>query len=311
MLEDLLILSADQGEHRHSVLLVTRNPVEAKQAFLELHSFTEKVTVDYVKLVDSDEGSVSLELHDKKEGAGALSLAFTSIFLLTHTALGRRQVHVEKKILACLKGHTGALGTIVRLSAQSRFMSGQPSNSPFRWHHECDEQLLQEWGDMGVTLLRPSLFMQDLSRPMFAPDICSTDTFYNLGEYGAGDCSYRIAMVDARDIADVAAQVLVDPMPHTGNTYVLTGPEALNWSDVASALSKACGRAISARYLSDRAFFEKFYSSHVWLKQMQAYRSGAGEDVAGDIEIVLGQPPRSISKYAIDHKQLWGKGGKA
>ena len=142
---------------------------------------------------------------------------------------------------------------------------GQPSNSPFRWHSECDEQLLNlttntDKSHISVTILRPSLFMQDMSKsPHFAPVISSEDRFYQLGKAsgpnetpGSFTDSYRIAQVDARDIAAVASYVLSEPVSrHAGNTYILNGPRALLWGDIATAISKAIGRPIKAAMLSD------------------------------------------------------------
>ncbi|CAE7802606.1 easG [Symbiodinium microadriaticum] len=209
-------------------------------------------------------------------------------------------------------------------------MEGQPSNSPFRWHSECDDQLLQKCAfakasggcDIAATIIRPSLFMQDMTRRHFAPVIREEDTFYQLGKLDAAASArigtedhnvpmdyqdlYRIAMIDARDIAEVCACALTEPISaHANNTYIVTGPRALSWSDVAGAISNACGRGITATMLGDRAFFERFGRSHVYLKQMQAYRSGCGEDVDNDFEVVTGHRPRDIIEFALDHADAW------
>jgi len=47
----------------------------------------------------------------------------------------------------------------------------------------------------------------------------------------------------------------------------------------------------------------------VYLKQMQAYRAGASEDVDNDIEIVTGKPPISIELYAEYYKLDWERKG--
>ncbi|CAM9288905.1 unnamed protein product [Ectocarpus fasciculatus] len=248
----------------------------------------------------------------------------TRLFLLTLTSLGARQRAVEEGVLGLLglpRGSGAAVGAsvihIVRLSAHARGMEGQPSNSPFRWHSECDEQLLQMCDrsrscgrGVAVTLLRPSLFMQDMTRRHFAPVIVEEDKFYQLGLMQGGCCvdGYRIAMVDSRDIADVAATVLSQPVSaHAGNTYILSGPRALSWRDVAEAITAVCGRPVQAHVLSDKAFFDRFGRSHVYLKQMQAYRAGCGEDVDGDIEVVTGKPARSIDSFCQDYASAWKK----
>ena len=44
-------------------------------------------------------------------------------------------------------------------------------------------------------------------------------------------------MVDARDIAAVAAQIACSPAPHAAKTYLLSGPEPISNYDVAAVLS--------------------------------------------------------------------------
>mmetsp|Transcript_22729 Transcript_22729/g.29671 ORF Transcript_22729/g.29671 Transcript_22729/m.29671 type:complete len:96 (+) Transcript_22729:359-646(+) len=92
---------------------------------------------------------------------------------------------------------------------------------------------------------------------------------------------------------------------HDHNTYILSGPNALSWNDVAQAISKVCGRQIHAKLLSDVEFYNQFGKSHLYLKQMQAYRAGCGEDVDNDIEIVTGHPPRTITQFCEDHADAW------
>jgi uncharacterized protein YbjT (DUF2867 family) len=53
----------------------------------------------------------------------------------------------------------------------------------------------------------------------------------------------RVSFIDARDIAEVAAQALREPK-HGGKAYTLTGGRALDHSDVAEAISRAAGRPV-------------------------------------------------------------------
>ena len=326
--------------HTHIVRVVSRDIHKASVMFAPLGSFTHSHTHSgdskaEAKALAREDVTLQLvqgDVHDLASMQESFTDA-TRVFLLTLTSLMQQQVVVERRLLALLGNspeHGGGsieglkLKHIVRLSAHSRGMEGQPSNSPFRWHSECDEQLLQACSERGVlcgtastvavTILRPSLFMQDMTRRHFAPLIVSKDIFYQLGcapSSGAGvgavfEDRYRIAMVDARDIADVAACVLSeDTTKHAYNTYILSGPRALLWGDVAAAISHVCGRQIKADLLSDKAFYDHFGGSHVYLKQMQAYRSGCGEDVDGDIEVVTGRPARSIEEFCSDFVSSW------
>jgi uncharacterized protein YbjT (DUF2867 family) len=60
----------------------------------------------------------------------------------------------------------------------------------------------------------------------------------------------RAGMVDARDVAAVAAAIAAAPAPHAGNAYWITGPELISNYDVAAVLSKLLGRTITYRELT-------------------------------------------------------------
>ena len=46
-----------------------------------------------------------------------------------------------------------------------------------------------------------------------------------------------------RDIAEAAVVVLTDPIEkHAGGTYIISGPESLNFHEVAEIISKVIGK---------------------------------------------------------------------
>ena len=87
------------------------------------------------------------------------------------------------------------------------------------------------------TLLRSNAYMQNVLA--LAPAIAATSGFGSAAGKG------RAGMVDARDVAAVAAQIAATPAPHAGKTYWLTGPELISNYDVAEVLSKLLGRTIT------------------------------------------------------------------
>jgi uncharacterized protein YbjT (DUF2867 family) len=91
--------------------------------------------------------------------------------------------------------------------------------------------------DSGVpwTFLRPTGFMSNALH--WAGTIASHDTVYH--PYGDG----RVALIDPRDIAAVAATVLTRP-GHDGRAYPLCGPEALGPADEVAILSEVLGRPL-------------------------------------------------------------------
>jgi len=103
-----------------------------------------------------------------------------------------------------------------------------------RWHGKAEQEL--EDSGLAFTHLQANQFMQVYLR--FQPTIASSGKFY------AASKDSRVSPVDVRDIAAVAAAVL-GGSGHEGKKYVLTGPEALTYTDVADKLSAATGNKVT------------------------------------------------------------------
>jgi uncharacterized protein YbjT (DUF2867 family) len=135
-----------------------------------------------------------------------------------------------------------------------------------------------------------------------APAIAATSSFGS----AAGDG--RAGMVDARDVAAVAAAIAASPAPHAGKTYWLTGPELLSNYDVAAVLSKLLGRTITYRELSFEenkdAMIRAGLPEPIAQQNAQAFSLTAHGDAAwvtDDVPAVLGRPARSFEQFAADH----------
>jgi uncharacterized protein YbjT (DUF2867 family) len=117
------------------------------------------------------------------------------------------------------------------------------ANSPIarrRWQTEIEAGLAAS--GLAHTLLRSNACMQNVLA--LAPAIAKTSGF------GSSAGTGRIGMVDARDVAAVAAEIAAAPAMHAGKTYWLTGPELISNHDVAAVLTKLLGRTITYRELS-------------------------------------------------------------
>jgi uncharacterized protein YbjT (DUF2867 family) len=150
------------------------------------------------------------------------------------------------------------------------------------------------------TLLRSNAYMQNVLA--LAPAIAATSGF------GSSAGPGRIGMVDARDVAAVAAEIAASPAPHAGRTYWLTGPELISNYDVAAVLSKLLGRTITYREVS----FDEDKSTMIRagvpepIAEMnaQAFSLTAGGDaewISEDVGSLLGRPARSFEQFAADH----------
>src|SRR5262245_37898306 len=102
-----------------------------------------------------------------------------------------------------------------------------------RLHAETDDVLRRS--RVPFTILQPNSFHQNM--------LSSAATIKAQGKFYWPLKNARQSTVDIRDINAVAARALTDS-GHEGKTYVITGPEALTFQQVAETLSSALGRKI-------------------------------------------------------------------
>jgi uncharacterized protein YbjT (DUF2867 family) len=135
--------------------------------------------------------------------------------------------------------------TIVKSSALA---SGAEPPAGHRAVEVAIERAGVEW-----TFIRPSAFMQTLAA--YLPMLVGPD-----GTFAVPAADGRTGWVDTRDIAAVACAALTEP-GHDKQAYAVTGPEALSMSEVASRLSKAVGREIRYRPVSEEEARETLRAS--------------------------------------------------
>jgi uncharacterized protein YbjT (DUF2867 family) len=135
-----------------------------------------------------------------------------------------------------------------------------------------------------------------------APSIAKTSSFGSAAGKG------RSGLVDARDVAAVAAEVAASPAAHTGRTYWLTGPALISNYDVAAVLSELLGRSITYRELTVEENTEAMIRAGVPepIAQMNAQAfslaaNGDAEWLTQDVPSLLGRPARSFDQFAQDY----------
>src|SRR5205809_3511936 len=125
---------------------------------------------------------------------------------------------------------------IVKLSALGA--SDHSKSAIAREHWAVEQALLGT--RLHWTILRPHAFMQNWLGDV-AESVRAESAIY--APIGDG-C---VPFIDTRDIAAVAAEVLLHAEAHVGKKYVLTGGEAVGYADLAGALSEVTGRTITYR----------------------------------------------------------------
>jgi uncharacterized protein YbjT (DUF2867 family) len=153
---------------------------------------------------------------------------------------------------------------------------------------------------LAYTLLRSNAYMQNLLA--LAPMIRQTGGFV----MSAGDG--QVGMIDARDVAAVAAAVAAAPKEHAGQTYWLTGPGLISYADVARELSAALGHAVGYRRISPAehraAMIAAGVPEAVATSNAQAFGLIAEGDAAwlsDDVKSITGTPPRPLRSFITDH----------
>jgi uncharacterized protein YbjT (DUF2867 family) len=176
-----------------------------------------------------------------------------------------------------------------------------------RWHFASQREL--ENSGMAWTHLQPVYNMQNFLR--LAP------TIHAYGAFFAPMKDAALGMVDARDIATVAATVLTGH-DHEGKTYVVTGPEPLTFGDAARELSRTLHTRIRyvdlapenarrlllntgmpAWYVDDLLGFYAFYSTR------------AGAVITDTVTRITGHAGRSFIQFARDYRSIFAGGSRA
>src|SRR6202023_1641938 len=179
--------------------------------------------------------------------------------------------------------------------------SNAPADSPIarrRWQAEIEAGLAAS--GIPHTLLRSNAYMQNVLA--LAPAIAATSSFGSSAGQG------RSGLVDARDVAAVAAEIITSPAARAGKTYWLTGPELISNYDVAAVLSELLGRTITYTELSfdenRDAMIRAGIPAAIAEMNAQAFSltaDGDAEWVTGDVPAVLGRPARSFAQFAADY----------
>jgi len=166
-----------------------------------------------------------------------------------------------------------------------------------RWHGIA-EQDLEESG-LAFTHLQPNQFMQVYLR--FQVTIASQGKFY------AASKDSRVSPVDVRDIAAVAVAALTGT-GHEGKKYVITGPEALTYFDVADKLSAAICKKVSYVDVPLEAAKQAILDTGApeWFAegQMEQFRfrwQGKQSRVTSTIADVAGKNPTSFEDFAREY----------
>ena len=228
--------------------------------------------------------AVAADLNDPKTLTAALR-NIEALFLVSPS-----QPALELNALAAAKD--AGVKHIVKLSV----WGAEGEDFSFARLHRPVEKAIEASG-LSWTLLRPNGFMQNMATYNGA-GIRAQGTFYG----STGDA--RSSSVDVRDIAAVAVAALTQP-GHAGQTYTLSGPEALTCSEIAAKLSATTGREIRYVNLTDEQLKQGMTAAGIpgayadmLLDLNRYYREDHASRITDDLKRVTGREPISFDQYA-------------
>jgi uncharacterized protein YbjT (DUF2867 family) len=184
---------------------------------------------------------------------------------------------------------------IVKLSAL-----GAEIGSPVAFFdaHGRIEEYLRASGPPTV-LLQPAFMMSNL--------LAGAEGIRQAGALFLPGAGAKVAMIDPRDVAEVAAEVLTGD-GHDGRTYQLTGPEAVTFDDVAEHLSTVVGRRIGFVPVPDedavaqmvRLGVPEWFATNV-VAQFRLLRQGTQAQAHDVVQAFTGREPRPVTTFLHDH----------
>ncbi len=163
-----------------------------------------------------------------------------------------------------------------------------------RQHWEVEQYLAKE--GLGHVILRPNAYMQSLVAAMAAS--VRTSGIIPDPLAGAG-----LSLVDCADIGDAAAEVLTTSR-HDGRTFVLTGPAAPTYREIAAIIRTVTGIHVNVNAISPRQAGDAVLArgGTPWEAQhlrdmLSLFRNGESEYLTSDVLILTGHPPRPVGEF--------------
>lgn len=229
----------------------------------------------------------------------SLQLAFAGIdtlFLLL--PLVPNKLDLARNAVAAAKA--AGVKHIVRSSG-----AGADASSPValaRLQGQIDQMVVDS--GLAYTFLRPSGFMQNWIN--FSAGQIKGGTVY--APHGQGAQS----VVDARDIADAAAAVLLNPAAHAGRAYTLTGAEALTDAQMLATIAGAMGRSVNYVDVPEAAAEQAMQGMGMpalmieWFMSLNhVIKRGWAAGITDDVQTLTGHAPRRFADFVAQNKAAW------
>jgi uncharacterized protein YbjT (DUF2867 family) len=155
------------------------------------------------------------------------------------------------------------------------------------------------------TMLKPTFFMQNTM--MAAQTISSDGVIYWDMKDG------KLGMIDVRDIADSASAVITGE-GHEGKSYILTGPEAISFHDVAKSFSKVLDKEVKYVNVPGEASLQAMtgmgmpeWMAKGYVELSEGFSENFANSTTENVKLLTGHPARSFEQFANDFAQIFSK----
>ena len=219
---------------------------------------------------------------------------FDRVFLLSPA--DEEQVELETVFVDALVA-AGHRPHVVKLAADG-FQDPGCEVRFMRSHREVARHL--DATGLPVTYIAAACYMEDL--------VASAQTIEKDGVIAAPAGQGRVGFVAAGDVAAVAAAALTGP-GHEGETYVVTGPEALGYADVAARVSAVFEREVDFEDQAPERALEGMLAAGLsrWeadgmLELFEWIREGGADTVTDTVLEVTGEQPQPLADWLAESR---------
>jgi uncharacterized protein YbjT (DUF2867 family) len=185
----------------------------------------------------------------------------------------------------------------VELVVKASTMNAQAGSplKPFDWNGRSEDHLRSS--GVPAVILASAFYMTNL--------LALAEPVRHQGILPAPAGDGAIGMIDARDIAAVAATVLAADGGHAGRTYRLTGPEPVTYARVAEELGRAIGTPVRYVDVPPEAARQDLEATGMpdWLiehldEAFALIRAGKLDQTTDVVHTLTGREPRDIAAFA-------------
>jgi uncharacterized protein YbjT (DUF2867 family) len=241
--------------------------------------------------------------YDDPESLAAAMAGVDRVFLASPGAQGatpdgeQPMIRWERNVIDAAKA-AGAR-YIVKLSVWNARIGGRMSEGG----HGVVEAYLKASG-LEWTMLQPGGFMQNFLSP--AGSLGDED-----GNLIGPEADAPMAFIDCHDVAATAAALLTGEAGRN-ESFVITGPEAISYSEIAAKLTLGRGRPVGFNGQSERAIAERLRGYGLAAQQADEMASlyaslgeGAFSEVTDAVERLTGTAPRSFDQFMDAHPEAF------